>query len=224
MICLWGANASAEDVTRDEIGNAIHLATSWPDDMRDLPFHAGIPDTSLPYAKPEFLRAMGLELHALWYGNVWIISHFRAPDRYGVHCTRVGDDLLGYVRQGVVEGEVPEGVLYVFSNIADREILATMIPDGAEAAMLCEHIYRVDGNDLAEVTDAINSSLGKWFTDLQPVLDYIPNAERLRARGWKGDQESGIAQLEVGVNATDEMAGKLDIRITTYSWRLHSTS
>lgn len=224
MISLWGTSASAEDVTHDEISNAIHLATSWPADLQDLPFHAGNPDTSFPYPKPEFLRAIGLELHARWYGRVSIHSRYRAPDHYTVDCVRVGDDLLGYVRQAVAEGDTPEGVLFVFSSIGEREIIAAMIPEDAEAAMLCKHVYRVDGNDRDEVMDAITVSLGKWFTDLRAVANVNPHPDWLLAKGWKGDQDSGVAQLEVRVHATDKMPGKIDIRITNYSWRLHSNS
>lgn len=186
--------------------------------MRDLPAHAGEVVT-----KDKFDRAQkNMGLQAQWYGSVGVYNRqLRSPDLFTMECYRVGADLLQYARAMAEGTPGPAGIEYLMSQ-DDRDLLATIIPVQAEAAMVCRHSFRVDGTDAAAIFEAAEQAAGKWFATLHPTgrVEILGHAGKLLAEDWSGEPANGIARVRVLVKEWSPSPGKVDIMITSYSWRL----
>ena len=217
--------AFAQTTPETVLDSVVSVATSWPADLAEIPIFVGTDDHG-GGLRLEEIRTMGLPLDGRWYDTATVLELPELPSQKTVNCLRVGRDMLGYLRNGVPEGALPNIMLYVFANDAEPEVMAELIPTDAEAAMVCTHSYHIDATDAAAVSAALQVSLATLFTTVQPIAEIPPRGFGLMAQGWVGERSNGIAQLEIAVDSSPIkvgfllVPGKLQVYVRTYSWLL----
>jgi hypothetical protein len=224
-IYLASHAAFAQTSPETVLDSAVNVATSWPADLAEIPIFVGEDDSSSGL-QLEDIRNLGLPLDGRWYDTASVLELPEMPNQKTLNCLRVGRDMLGYLRNGVPEGAMPNVLRHVFSNDVERETLASLIPKDAEAAMVCTHSYRIDETDAAAVNAAWGAYLASLFTNVQTIAELPPLAFGLAAKGWLGEPSNGIAQLEIAVDGSpitvrgSLIPGKMQVYVRTYSWLL----
>lgn len=227
-ICLWASSVLAEPSPDEAFEAMLELTLSWPADLKDLPALRGTVDTT-SIVTLDNLRGLGLDLDDTWYGDAGIRSPWKAADRYSLKCKRIGADLLDYFRMFSATRSLPQGVMpevpLFLMNGHEIDFISAGTPQDAEAAMRCEQLFRMDDANPAAVLGVLRGATAERFSDLQDKdktdTGAVPD---VIATGWRGEPSSGIGRLELSVFESGGLAGKIDIRVITYSWRLPSGS
>lgn len=216
-----GAGAQGQAAPSAIADAVIAVATSWPADMGDLPAFAGEVqvDAVMADAQVNILKMMsaGQGDHD-WFGAAVVPGSFAAPDRYRLSCRRVGSDVLRHARAALAGEAYPEALDFLI-NFDDRDTIARVTPQSAEAAMRCEHAFRIEG-DAATVSGAFSQSLRGFFGDLQITPGEEGRPDALIAAGWSGDPANGVAHLVASVSSAAAHPGRVDIHAVSYSWRM----